>query len=312
MDNSYLDVPVVLIIFKRPATTKAVLDQIARVRPRQLFIVGDGPHPDSPEEAQRVEEARALLQRVDWNCDLKTNFSEKNLGLKRRIVSGLNWVFEQVDHLIVLEDDCVPDPSFFSYCRELLEKYDNEPRIMSIGGVNYQFGRNQTPYSYYFSIFNHVSGWASWRRAWASFDPKMSLWPYVRDQGMLDSYFSRRRDVRYWAKRMQAAYDEKIDAWDYCWTFACWANSGLTALPAVNLINNIGSGLDASYSHGRRNPRLHIPAQEMSFPLSHPPTIMRHARADQFSQERYFQEHRLAPLKRELKKLLGRYWMRFC
>jgi hypothetical protein len=110
---------------------------------------------------------------------------------------------------------------------------------------------------------------------------------------------------------MQAAYDGKIDAWDYGWAFACWVNSGLTALPAVNLINNIGSGLDATYSQGRRNPRLHIPAQELNFPLIHPPSIMRHALADQFSQQRYFQEHRLAPLKRELKKFLGRYWNRF-
>ena len=307
MAENGLNIPIALIIFKRPETTQQVLKAIAVVKPQRLFVIGDGPRKDRPDELERVARTRTLINQLDWDCEIQTNYSETNLGLKQRIVSGLNWAFSQAEKMIVLEDDCVPSRSFFLFCQDLLARYQRESRLMAIGGVNYQFGRNPTPYSYYFSIFNHVSGWASWQRAWEFFDPDMKLWPEVRDFNMLNSLFSDHKAVEYWAKRLQSAYDHQIDSWAYCWTLACWANSGLTALPALNLVNNIGSGLDATHSHGRRNPRLHIPAQEISFPLQHPPNIMRHALADEFTQRCYFREHRLAPIKKSLKMLLGRY-----
>jgi hypothetical protein len=302
-----LDIPVVLIIYRRPDTTRQVMDAIRLVAPVRLFIIGDGPNHDRPGEVEQVAEARRVASDVDWDCTVTTDFSEINLGLKKRIAGGLSWVFDQVETAIVLEDDCVPHPSFFFFCRELLDRYADDERIMSICGVNYQFGRNPTPYSYYFSIYNHVSGWATWRRAWNYFDGNLERWPAARDRNALAPLLPSRSAIRYWNRRFQDTYSGKIDSWAYAWTFACWMQNALAVIPARNLVCNIGSGLLAAHSHGRRDPRLHIPAEEMPFPLIHPPAVARHLYADEFTQSRYFRTHWLAPIKRRLKFFLARF-----
>ena len=183
MTNWKLETPVAFLVFNRPHTTDKVFSEIAAANPRKLLIVADGPRPDQPGEAERCVAVRAIVDRVDWDCEVLTNYSDINLGCKARISSGLDWVFDTVEEAIVLEDDCLPHPSFFRFCEELLVKYRDDERIAQIGGVNFQSGRRRTNYSYYFSRYAHIWGWATWRRAWRHYDVALKAWPLIRDGG---------------------------------------------------------------------------------------------------------------------------------
>jgi len=171
-----LRTPVVLIIFNRPPTTERVFAEIAKARPQKLFVVADGPRPERSGEAEKCAAARAVIDRVDWECEVLRNYAEVNLGCRQRPPTGISWVFEQVAEAIILKDDCVPHPTFFRFCEELLEKYREDERVMHISGSNFQPGYTRGPFSYYFSRFNPIWGWASWRRAWQHYDLNMKLW----------------------------------------------------------------------------------------------------------------------------------------
>nr|MBA3765731.1 glycosyltransferase family 2 protein [Acidobacteriota bacterium] len=176
-----MNVPVALIIFNRADTTARVLAEIAKARPSKLLVIADGPRADHPDDAEKCLAARAAIDRVNWDCEVLTNYSEVNLGCGARPSSGLDWVFENVAEAIILEDDCLPHPTFFPFCAELLERHRDDERVMMISGDNFQFGRKRTQYSYYFSRYTHTWGWATWRRAWRYFDREIKLWPALRE-----------------------------------------------------------------------------------------------------------------------------------
>ena len=172
--------PVVFLIFNRPDLTKLVFRAIAKARPKHLFVIADGPR--FPEEVQKCQETRSIVNRVDWDCEILTDFSQANLGGPKRISSGLDWVFSQVDEAIILEDDCLPSPSFFRFCQVLLERYRNDKRVMQISGNdflfnNYHFRGHNVGGSYYFTRYAFNWGWATWQRAWKHFDLRIKTWP---------------------------------------------------------------------------------------------------------------------------------------
>lgn len=282
-----LKTPVAFVIFNRPDTTKQVFAEIAKARPSKLLVVGDGPRLNRSGEARRCAAARAVIERVDWDCEVLTNYSEVNLGCKRRVSSGLDWVFNTVEEAIVLEDDCLPHPSFFRYCEELLKKYKNEERIAQISGVNFQFGRRRSEYSYYFSRYNHIWGWASWRRAWRSYDVKISSWPELRRGEWLETWIGDKRVGEYWRDIFDRVSSGEIDTWDYQWTFACWRRGALTILPEANLISNIGFGSDATHLSSV-NEFARMDLRALQFPLRHPPCIERNSGADAFTDRRHY------------------------
>jgi hypothetical protein len=146
-------------------------------------VIADGP--GSGEDLVKCEAARKIINQVSWDCEVLTNYSDVNLGCKKRISSGLDWVFKQCDEAIILEDDTLPHSTFFRFCSELLERYRDDQRVMMICGQNLQFGRKVNPYSYYFSRCPHIWGWATWRRAWNHFDLKMKSWPALRNTSWL-------------------------------------------------------------------------------------------------------------------------------
>ncbi len=280
--------PVALIIFNRPDTTAKVFEAIRQAKPPQLLVVADGARSDRPEEAEKCLAARAIIESVDWECEVLTNYSDVNLGCKQRVSSGLDWVFANVEEAIILEDDCLPDPSFFPFCEELLNYYRHDQRIMVISGDNFQFGNKRTNDSYYFSRYNHCWGWASWRRAWQHYDVEMKLWPKIRDENWLQSIFKESRSINYWREILQATYEGEINTWDYQWTFACWLQNGLTVLPNINLISNIGFGADSTHTEQVDNSFANLPVENMSFPLDHPQFIIRDTQADRFTQNEHF------------------------
>ena len=282
-----LTTAVALLIFNRPQTTRRVFDVIRQVRPRRLLVVADGPRPGRAGEAELCRAARSIIDSVDWDCEVLRNFSDSNLGCRRRVATGLAWVFDSVEEAIVLEDDCVPHPTFFPFCQELLERYRSDVRVMAISGDNFQLGRPRTRHSYYFSRYNHIWGWASWRRAWHHYDPDLTLWPEIRDERLLEDILEDPAAVAYWTRAFEAAYTGTIDSWDYHWTLTCWIRSGLTVLPSVNLVSNIGFDQNATHTvHDSRFAEL--PAEPMNFPLRHPPFVVRSARADSLTQKTMF------------------------
>lgn len=287
MTDWQLTTPVAFIIFNRPNTTAQVFAEIARARPPQLLVIADGARSDHPGEAQLCAATRAIIERVDWDCDVKTNFATHNMGCRQRVSSGLDWVFDTVEMAIILEDDCLPDPSFFRFCEELLEKYRDDERVGQISGVNFQLGRRRTTDSYYFSRFNHIWGWASWCRAWNNYDVNLAAWPQARNGGWLQDILHDSHQARYWSRLFQRVADGEIDTWDYQWMFACWVNSALTILPNVNLISNIGFGPAATHTT-RDNQFAAMDTETIQFPLHHPEFVIRDRQADQVTINRMF------------------------
>ncbi|WP_204106191.1 MULTISPECIES: TylF/MycF/NovP-related O-methyltransferase [Spirulina sp. CCY15215] len=287
MNQWQLQTPVVLIIFNRPDTTQRVFDAIRQARPPQLFIIADAARRDRTPEVEQCRDARNIVEGIDWDCQVFKNYSDTNLGCRHRISSGLNWVFENVEEAIILEDDCVPDPTFFRFCEELLEKYRRDDLIMAIAGNNFQFRQSRTEYSYYFSRYPHCWGWATWRRAWQHYDDTMQLWPRARDEKCLESVFETDRAVAYWAKILQRNY-EGFNSWAYAWGFSCWIHDGLTILPDVNLVSNIGFGSEGTNTRKQDHKLAHLSTESLSFPLLHPQTIQRNREADRFTEDMVF------------------------
>lgn len=284
MSNYQIQTPVAFIIFKRPDTTARVFEAIRQVKPPKLLVVADGPRPDRPGEDQECAAARAIIDQVDWDCEVVKNYADTNLGCRRRVASGLDWVFETVEEAIIIEDDCLPHPTFFPFAEELLERYRYDERIMSVSGQNVQFGRKRTDYSYYFSRYTHCWSWASWRRAWKYYDLEMKLWPEVRDSNLLKDILKDPIAVRVWTKTYQLCYEEKLNTWDFQWTFASLIQNGLNIIAQNNLVSNIGHGIGGTHTEDIDSPYNNLPAKAIEFPLKHPPYVIRDAQADDFTQ----------------------------
>lgn len=280
--------PIALFVFNRPDCTARVLTAVRAARPAQLYVVGDGPRVGRTEDQVNCAAVRRVVeQAIDWPCAVQMNFSTENLGCGRRISSGLDWVFEQAERAIVLEDDCVPDPTFFPYCAELLERYADEPRVGMISGCNFRASAAPPTESYFFSAYNFIWGWAAWRRSWRLFDATMTRWPELRDSRWLQTWLRSRTAAAYWHERFDAMHRGQIDTWDYPWTFSLWASGLVSILPSVNLVTNIGFGPGATHSPAADG-RLGIAAARMSFPLRHPATITRDFSADHFFERHVF------------------------
>src|SRR5437588_5481397 len=232
--------PVVLMIFNRPKTTERVFAEIAKARPPKLLVVADGPRRNRPGENVLCEAARKVVERLDWECDVLTNYADENMGCQRRVSSGIDGAFDNVEDAVFLEDDCLPHPSFFRFCDEVLATYCSDERIMAVSGDNFQFGRKRWEYSYYFSRYIHVWGWASWRRAWKHYDVQMSRWPMIRDGGWLKDILTDQREIDFWTFVFDQTQQGKTGTWDHQWVFASWLQSGLCVLPNINLVSNIG------------------------------------------------------------------------
>jgi hypothetical protein len=297
--------PVALFIFKRPHTTEKVIDAIRQAKPRQLFVIANAPRNEVAGELEKCKATRAIIEQVDWDCEVVKNYSETHLSVTQRIYSGLDWIFSNVEEVIILEDDCVAHPTFFPFCEELLDKYRYDNRVASISGQNVQFGQRRTNYSYYFSLYNHCWGWASWRRAWQNYDLYMKLWPEIKAAGLLKDILRDNQAINYWNHVFQNSYDNPLGiTWDYQWTFACWLQNSLGIISNVNLISNIGFGADST--HFTSQPRSKydsLPTEAMEFPLKHPPFMIRNLKADNFTQSTLFKETLLNSIKQRIKKI---------
>jgi hypothetical protein len=301
--------PVVLILFKRPETTRRVFEAIRQARPRTLFVVADAPRPNRAGEAEKSAETRALIDQVDWDCNVIKRYADSNLGCAQSIIQGLNWVFDRVEQAIILEDDCLPHPTFFRFCDELLSRYQDDDRITSISGQNVQFGQRRGNYSYYFSRYNHIWGWATWRRAWQHYDAEMRLWPEVKARGLLRDILIDPEAVRYWTQVLDTIYtdpDLQFRNWSFKWTLSCWCQNGLGIIPNANLISNIGFDADGTTIQSAKGKFAeqysNAPTSAIDFPLRHPAFVVRDLKADDFTQKTLFRRGRLQTIKQVVKQ----------
>jgi hypothetical protein len=298
--------PVVLIIFNRPHHTEKVFEVVRQAQPAQLLVIADGPRSHRPEDQEKCAATRAIIDRVDWDCQVFKNYSDINLNCDPRIIDGLNWVFDTVEEAIILEDDCIPHPTFFPYCEALLDHYRHDERIMNISGQNVLFGRQRTEYSYYFSRFTLCWGWATWKRSWQYFDIDLKLWPEIRDKKFMTDILEDPYAVKVWRRTSQMLYEGQLTGWDFKWMFACWLQNGLCIIPNCNLVTNIGYGSEATHIHNENDPYIKMATEAMNFPLKHPPFVIRDLEADKFTQRTLFDydPNILKKVHKKMKKLL--------
>lgn len=266
---------VLFLIFNRPDLTSQTFQAIRRARPQRLYIAADGPRSGRTGDAQLCLSAREIATDVDWPCEVFTLFREKNLGCKIAVSTAIDWFFAHEEEGIILEDDCLPSESFFAFCDELLDRYRNDTRVMSIVGNN-AIERPAEADSYFFSRHCRVWGWATWRRAWAFYDVSMRTWPAFRDQRKLRAWSTGEFEFeRYWTTVLDRTFKGEIDTWDYQWMFATWANNGLSIRPSRNLVTNLGFGQHGTHTLDPFHPQANAARAELEFPLRHPSHVFR-------------------------------------
>ncbi len=277
-----LNTPILIVAWRRPHTLRLVINAIRPAKPKRIFVACDGPNSDRPDEFRKVAATRALIDHeIDWDCKIERLYSDVNQGCRLGVSRAIGWFFEHVDEGIILEDDCVPHPDFLPYCTTLLDRYRHDSRVWCISGNNFQKGQWRGDGSYYFSRYNHCWGWASWRRCWQHYDGDLSQLQLFRDSGLLEAVFEDTSERIYWSDIWQRLLDEgKPDSWAYRWTFTCLINGGLTALPNINLVSNVGFGDDATHTGGSS---LFVESKAVIGPIIHPQFPLRDAIADRYT-----------------------------
>ena len=279
-------VSIAYIIFNRPRHTRETFAAIRAQRPERLYVIADGPRVGHPTDAERCRETRAIVEHIDWPCEVFRQYADQNMGCKLRVSSGLDWVFEQTEQAIILEDDCVPHPDFFTYCEDLLARYAHDPRVWVITGNNFQDGTKRGDAAYYFSKYNNCWGWATWRRAWHHYRVDIPFWTTWQHTSDWQSKTPDKVERKVWSGLLDRVQSGQIDTWDYQWTACVWYHGGLTATPNSNLVTNIGFGPDATHTVAEGDQEglaLHPLG-----PLTHPKHVRQDRAADRFVFDRNF------------------------
>lgn len=263
--------PVLLLFFNRPRHAEAVLGRLRLVRPSRVYVHCDGPRATVAGEAEKVAAVRAVLGQIDWPCEVKTLFREQNAGLRAGVYGALNWFFGDVERGIVLEDDCLPDLTFFPFCEEMLERYANDAQVMHIGGSNVAEGVTRSlSDSYFFSKFTFVWGWASWSRAWEKMSLELEGLESFERRDALSAVLKNPMARTYLYDKFRVTQAGKNSSWAYAWFYSILNVNGLSIAPRVNLVQNTGIG-DREATHTKKQDRqAGLQASNMTFPLRHP------------------------------------------
>jgi hypothetical protein len=285
-ENKQFDTAVLFLVFNRPDVTQRVFEAIREAKPTRLYIAADGARKDKNGEAEKVNKVREIVKSVDWVCEVKTLFRDENLGCKKAVSGAIDWFFEHEEQGIILEDDCLPHQDFFTFCTTLLDKYADNNDVWVITGNNFQDGNWRGDSSYYFSIYNHVWGWASWRRAWKMRDMEINFWPDWKKRSSWQMFWNDKVARTYWEKIFDLMYQRKIDTWDYPWTASIWYHGGLTVIPNVNLVSNIGFGKDSTHTRFK-SPYAELKTDTLTN-LKHPRLVIQDNEADRYTFDNVF------------------------
>ncbi|MDJ0798483.1 MAG: glycosyltransferase family 2 protein [Calothrix sp. MO_167.B12] len=296
--------PVAFIIFKRPDTTKKVFEAIRQAKPPKLFVIADGPRLDKPGEAEKCAATRAIIDRVDWDCEVFKNYADVNMGCKERVSSGLEWVFNNIEEAIILEDDCLPELTFFRFCEELLEKYRNDQRVMSITGTNLLGEWKSEIQSYHFSYYFSCWGWATWKRAWDCYDVDMKLWSMPEIKNRVRDIIADEKQYLNRKQHLDNTYNGKTNSWAYQFLFMCLAYSGFSVTPSVNLISNIGFTAEGTHTNSSHDERANMPTFPINFPLQPPLGIAVDREYDYLRYKKIWAETWQQKIRRTVKSLI--------
>jgi hypothetical protein len=240
--------PVLFLVFNRPDTTQQVFEAIRKAKPTKLFVAADGPRLGKEGEKEKCEAVKNIFTQIDWDCELTTLFRKDNLGCGKAVSEAITWFFEQVEEGIILEDDCLPDITFFAFCETMLKKYREETTVMHISGVNFSPPKYNNAYSYYFSSITYIWGWATWKRAWMKYDYKMLDYTLEYSEKILSKYFKDKHVKKYWHSVFKQIANKEIDTWDYQWHYCVLKNQSVSINPLINLVSNIGFGNGATHT----------------------------------------------------------------
>lgn len=291
INKTYLECPVLFIIYDRADTTLKVFNSIKRIKPNKLFISSDGPAKRYENEYSNVINLRKeILNLIDWDCEINTFFGEKNLGPRLWIAESINWFFNNVEEGIILEHDCLPDDSFFYYCRELLNKYRHTTQIMHISGANFLFGKCDIKASYYYSKYPFIWGWATWKRAWEKYDLAMADWEKFHRENKFKDILNSKLEEDYWKNVFERVKNGRFNTWDYQWIFSIWKNNSLSINASRNLVSNIGYDEKALNTYNPNSILSQIKPDKIEN-IVHPAEFKVNKEADRISFEYYFGEH---------------------
>ena len=280
-----VDEPVLIIAFNRPDHLKVLIERLREIEPTNVYVAIDGPRDSS--DAPQVDECRSLVETIDWTNDVYTQFQDTNLGCGRGVTAAITWFFENVERGIILEDDIIPEPSFFPFCTELLDRYEHDYRVFAISGCNPvpSYAQEDPEASYRFAQVTHVWGWATWRRSWNLYRLTMDDW--YRRMSVREFWRATGRSIPgalFWAGNFEAVRRGDVDTWDWPMIFASMQAGQLTATSNVNLVTNIGFGANATHTHSGE-PDL-MPVGEARLPTTPVPV-----RVDRTAQDWTLREH---------------------
>ena len=279
--------PVLVIAFNRPDLLRVLLDRLRLVRPSRIFVAIDGPRASREGEAERVQECRDLVASIDWPCEVSTQFQDRNLGCGLGVTTAISWFFSHVERGIILEDDIIPDPSFFTFCAELLERYEHDLRVFAIAGCNFapKDALEHPEQAYRFSQVPHIWGWATWRRSWQQHQLDIAGW---RSRLPIRTLWSRLGHsvpaTVYWTGIFELLARKQVDTWDGQFVLASMASQQLTATTNVNLIENIGFGETATHTVEYRH---ELTAGSLQLPTVPVPVVV-DRKADEWTRIHHF------------------------
>ncbi len=277
MSDQY-KVPIAIIIFNRFELAEKMLKCLEQIRPQKLFVISDGARADRPGEKEKVDCVRGLFENVSWPCEIYRNYAEQNMGCDYRVPSGIDWVFEQVEQAIILEDDCIPSLQFFEYAEQMLDKYADDSRVMMISGSNHM-QKYDIDACCCFTARVYTWGWATWRRAWKYYCDDETEWERIQKDGTLAKTYPARS--RYYLKKeLNYYFDRGKCPWDYLWWISCMGKGGLCAVPKVNLITNEGFGEDATHTQNQGDYKGET--FPIEFPLKYPDKVERDRNFDKY------------------------------
>lgn len=283
--NDSFDTPILFLIFNRPEVTKEVFEEVKKIKPKYLFIAADGPRREKSGEYEECQNTRKIIDQIDWDCEVKTLFRNVNFGCGNGVSKAITWFFDNVESGIILEDDCLPDQTFFAYCEKMLLKYNNDDRISHINGTTFVSKYCEDRDSYYFSKYYHVWGWATWRSAWEKYDFSMRTYPEFKTLRMADNVFENKVISDFWLTAFEKVYNEEIDTWDYQWVYTNFINNSLSIMPFRNLISNIGFGIDATHTVSKDDKDANRELEQMNSIIKHPSFLVHNKTLDNYIYE---------------------------
>ena len=297
-----MKVPILVLAFNRADHVVKAMEAIREYKPERLYLECDGARPHKSGEAEAVELTRkTMLEMVDWQCEVKTLFREKNLGCANAVYGAITWFFEHEEWGVIIEDDVVVGQDFFRLCEELLPRYAKEEKVMEISAENHYPNPNDAS-TYFYSVDFKCWGWASWARAWKRMDMKMTKWPKQSLRKLIRDFdvFKGCMMYYYWSRTYKNIAHST--SWATRWAFTIYAENGLCIIPGVNLAVNIGTDGGAHYENGDVNPYSHLRVERMSFPLVYNDVIELDDRQRRLSNKDFFRI-RMIGLRKKLRTI---------